>query len=62
MSTLVAMLAFALLFVGWGLMRPADHRGGGCHGCSHSDDPSTCGDSCPLLEDLESNLKGGTER
>jgi hypothetical protein len=60
-STLVAMLAFALLFVCWGVLRPADARGG-CHECSHTDDPSSCGDVCPLYEDLESQPKVGTER
>jgi hypothetical protein len=62
MTTALAMFAFALLFVCWGMMRPADLRGGGCHECSHTDDPSSCGDSCPLFEDLDTKPKVGVER
>lgn len=63
MSTaLVAMLAFGALFVCWGVLRPPDRRGGGCHECAHTDDPSSCGDHCPLFEDLESKPKVGTQR
>jgi hypothetical protein len=61
-TVLVAMAAFALLFVCWGVLRPADRRGGGCHECYHPDDPSACGDSCPIFEDLESQPKVGVER
>jgi hypothetical protein len=49
-TTVVAMLAFALLFVCWGVLRPADTREAGCHGCSHGD-TADCGAECPLLMD-----------
>jgi hypothetical protein len=60
-ATLVPVIAFALLFVCWGMLRPADQRQGGCHGCSHGD-PSECGRSCPLLDDLETKTRVGVER
>jgi hypothetical protein len=62
MSTLLALFAFALLFVCWGVLRPADQRGGGCHACPHGDDPGGCGDVCALFDDLESKPKLGTEQ
>jgi hypothetical protein len=57
-STILAMAAFALLFVGWGLMRPADRRPGGCHSCPNSGDGG-CADSCAIFDDLESKPKAG---
>jgi hypothetical protein len=41
MSTLVAILALALLFVAFGLLRPAEACNGHCESCSGS---------CPLTE------------
>jgi hypothetical protein len=48
---IVGMTVIALLFAAFGLMRPADRKAGGCHGCEHGSDgcdATTCG----LLKDL----------
>lgn len=62
MTTLLAVLAFAVLFVIWGLMHPMDHGAAGCHACPHGDDRTACGSSCALFADLESKPKVGVER
>jgi hypothetical protein len=49
MTGLLATLAFAALFVAFGLLRPAD-RSGGCHGCTDQS-AGRCGAACPLSRD-----------
>jgi hypothetical protein len=58
-SSILAVAAFSLLFVAWGLMRPADRKPGGCHACPHGDEPGGCAESCAIFEDLESKPKAG---
>jgi hypothetical protein len=51
MGTMLGTAVIALLFGAFGLLRPADRRPDGCHGCTH--EGGGCdGSSCALLEDL----------
>jgi hypothetical protein len=58
MSALLMMLGFAVLFVVFGVMRPADRRSGGCHGCQHEVGSVECGTECPLLREMDRKLQG----
>jgi hypothetical protein len=50
-GALVGTVVVALLFAVFGLLRPADRRPGGCHGCEH--EGSGCeGASCTRFADL----------
>lgn len=49
LTTLLAMLLFAALFVAVGLLRTMDRGTEGCHGCSQAE-AGGCAGSCPLME------------
>ncbi|HEX6069727.1 MAG TPA: hypothetical protein VFZ18_07875 [Longimicrobiaceae bacterium] len=49
-TTLLAILALAALFVTFGWSGAADAGGHGCSGCHHPG-VTECGSSCPLLKD-----------
>ena len=54
---IVGIALVAVLFVLFGVLRPADRpESGGCHGCSHGDG-NDCGVACPLLKDPEGSAK-----
>jgi hypothetical protein len=60
-TTIITIAAFSALFVLWGVLRPADLKGG-CHDCSNAGDPSRCEKSCELMEDLFSEPHVGAKR
>ena len=66
MSGIVAVLLFALLFVGFGFLRRGSNRSAGCDSCELKDDPGSCG-ACPVSPErtMRSEYRaagGGTSR